>query len=145
MVFYVCYGRVQVDICGVQFSAGKGSVFQIPRGELTLPITSTTIHLLTHFIWQAITTVSKTHMTRMPDYSSPNAVFQKEVKSPCKPRMQRRASLKLRAVPPKSQLQSLGVDLRASKRPNECFGSLFFFPLLLFRVSCAQLELVYVL
>lgn len=47
MVFYVCYGRVQVDICGVQFSAGKGSVFQIPRGELTLPITSTTIHLLT--------------------------------------------------------------------------------------------------
>jgi centromere protein C len=35
MVFYVCYGRVQVDICGVQFSAGKGSVFQIPRGEFT--------------------------------------------------------------------------------------------------------------
>lgn len=35
MVFYVCYGRVQVDISGVQFSAGKGSVFQIPRGELT--------------------------------------------------------------------------------------------------------------
>ncbi|KAF3394037.1 Centromere protein 3 [Penicillium rolfsii] len=33
MVFYVCYGRVQVDICGVQFSAGKGSVFQIPRGN----------------------------------------------------------------------------------------------------------------
>ncbi|KAJ5476962.1 hypothetical protein N7539_007106 [Penicillium diatomitis] len=33
MVFYVCYGRVQVDISGVQFSAGKGSVFQIPRGN----------------------------------------------------------------------------------------------------------------
>jgi centromere protein C len=43
MVFYVCYGRVQVDICGVQFSAGKGSVFQIPRGELTPTITGMTL------------------------------------------------------------------------------------------------------
>ncbi|KAJ5145660.1 uncharacterized protein N7515_000224 [Penicillium bovifimosum] len=34
MVFYVCHGRVQVDISGVQFSAGKGCVFQVPRGEL---------------------------------------------------------------------------------------------------------------
>ncbi|KAJ5693312.1 hypothetical protein N7462_002735 [Penicillium macrosclerotiorum] len=33
MVFYVCHGRVQVDISGVQFSAGKGSVFQVPRGN----------------------------------------------------------------------------------------------------------------
>ncbi|KAJ5319402.1 hypothetical protein MYU51_017469 [Penicillium brevicompactum] len=33
MVFYVCHGRVQVDISGVQFSAGKGCVFQIPRGN----------------------------------------------------------------------------------------------------------------
>jgi centromere protein C len=49
MVFYVCYGRVQVDICGVQFSAGKGSVFQIPRGKLT-PTIPITIHLLTLFI-----------------------------------------------------------------------------------------------
>lgn len=34
MVFYVCHGRVLVDISGVQFSAGKGCVFQVPRGEL---------------------------------------------------------------------------------------------------------------
>ncbi|RJE17999.1 Cupin domain protein [Aspergillus sclerotialis] len=33
MVFYVCHGRVQIDISGVQFSAGKGCVFQIPRGN----------------------------------------------------------------------------------------------------------------
>jgi centromere protein C len=32
MVFYVCYGRVQVDISGCQFSVGKGCVFQVPRG-----------------------------------------------------------------------------------------------------------------
>jgi centromere protein C len=32
MVFYVCHGRVQVDISGIQFSAGKGCVFQVPRG-----------------------------------------------------------------------------------------------------------------
>ncbi|KAJ6001793.1 hypothetical protein N7522_007020 [Penicillium canescens] len=33
MVFYVCHGRVQVDISGIQFSAGKGCVFQVPRGN----------------------------------------------------------------------------------------------------------------
>ncbi|KAK1143824.1 mitotic fidelity of chromosome transmission- protein [Aspergillus melleus] len=33
MVFYVCNGRVQIDISGVQFSAGKGCVFQVPRGN----------------------------------------------------------------------------------------------------------------
>ncbi|KAL4898425.1 kinetochore CENP-C fungal-like protein [Aspergillus ambiguus] len=33
MIFYVCQGRVQVDISGVQFSAGKGCVFQVPRGN----------------------------------------------------------------------------------------------------------------
>ncbi|KAJ5156506.1 hypothetical protein N7492_009309 [Penicillium capsulatum] len=33
MVFYVCHGRVQVSISEVQFSAGKGSVFQVPRGN----------------------------------------------------------------------------------------------------------------
>ncbi|PLB45360.1 cupin domain protein [Aspergillus steynii IBT 23096] len=33
MVFYVCHGRVQIDISGVQFSAGKGCVFQVPRGN----------------------------------------------------------------------------------------------------------------
>lgn len=36
MVFYVCHGRVQVDISGVQFSAGKGCVFQVPRGKSKL-------------------------------------------------------------------------------------------------------------
>ncbi|KAL2825425.1 kinetochore CENP-C fungal-like protein [Aspergillus cavernicola] len=33
MVFYVVHGRVLVDISGVQFSAGKGCVFQVPRGN----------------------------------------------------------------------------------------------------------------
>jgi centromere protein C len=33
MVFYVSHGRVQVDMNGVQFTAGKGCVFQVPRGE----------------------------------------------------------------------------------------------------------------
>lgn len=32
MIFFVCKGRVQVDVSGVQFSAGKGCVFQVPRG-----------------------------------------------------------------------------------------------------------------
>jgi centromere protein C len=32
MVFYVSHGRVQVDVNGVQFTAGKGCVFQVPRG-----------------------------------------------------------------------------------------------------------------
>lgn len=34
MVFYVCHGRVLVDVSGVGFSAGKGCVFQVPRGKL---------------------------------------------------------------------------------------------------------------
>ncbi|EFE40008.1 Cupin domain protein [Trichophyton verrucosum HKI 0517] len=34
MVFFVYYGRIRVDIAGLQFSAGKGCVFQVPRGEL---------------------------------------------------------------------------------------------------------------
>ncbi|CRG83227.1 Centromere protein 3 [Talaromyces islandicus] len=33
MVFYVSHGRVQVDVNGVQFTAGKGCVFQVPRGN----------------------------------------------------------------------------------------------------------------
>ncbi|KAI9368077.1 hypothetical protein BJX61DRAFT_247793 [Aspergillus egyptiacus] len=33
MVFYVVHGRVLVDVSGVQFSAGKGCVFQVPRGN----------------------------------------------------------------------------------------------------------------
>ncbi|KAK2755671.1 hypothetical protein FQN54_005820 [Arachnomyces sp. PD_36] len=33
MVFFVYRGRVQVDISGVQFSVGKGGVFQVPRGN----------------------------------------------------------------------------------------------------------------
>ncbi|KAL4986670.1 kinetochore CENP-C fungal-like protein [Aspergillus falconensis] len=33
MIFYVVNGRVLVDISGVQFSAGKGCVFQVPRGQ----------------------------------------------------------------------------------------------------------------
>lgn len=36
MVFYICNGRVQVDVSGVRFSAGKGCVFQVPRGWLRL-------------------------------------------------------------------------------------------------------------
>jgi centromere protein C len=36
MVFYVCYGRVQVDVSGCQFSVGKGCVFQVPRGMLAI-------------------------------------------------------------------------------------------------------------
>lgn len=36
MVFYVTHGRVQVDISGVRFSAGKGCTFQVPRGKSRL-------------------------------------------------------------------------------------------------------------
>lgn len=36
MVFFVYYGRIRVDIAGLQFSAGKGCVFQVPRGELNI-------------------------------------------------------------------------------------------------------------
>ncbi|KAI5285443.1 hypothetical protein KEM54_000570, partial [Ascosphaera aggregata] len=31
MVFYMIYGRIQVEISGLRFSAGKGTVFQVPR------------------------------------------------------------------------------------------------------------------
>lgn len=37
MLFYVCKGRVQVDVSGIQFSAGKGCVFQVPRGIYPTP------------------------------------------------------------------------------------------------------------
>lgn len=37
MVFFVYRGRVQVDISGVQFSVGKGGVFQVPRGMFHFP------------------------------------------------------------------------------------------------------------
>ena len=33
MVFFVFHGRIQVDVAGLQFSAGKGTVFQVPRGK----------------------------------------------------------------------------------------------------------------
>ncbi|KAK2801079.1 hypothetical protein FQN50_007887 [Emmonsiellopsis sp. PD_5] len=33
MIFFVYRGRIHVDIAGLQFSAGKGSVFQVPRGN----------------------------------------------------------------------------------------------------------------
>ncbi|BDD57966.1 hypothetical protein MAP00_003280 [Monascus purpureus] len=38
MLFYVCRGRIQVDVSGVQFSAGKGCVFQVPRGIIYCPL-----------------------------------------------------------------------------------------------------------
>lgn len=33
MVFFVYYGRINVDLSGLQFGVGKGCVFQVPRGE----------------------------------------------------------------------------------------------------------------
>ncbi|PGG98522.1 hypothetical protein AJ79_08836 [Helicocarpus griseus UAMH5409] len=33
MVFFVYHGRIRVDVSGLQFSAGKGCVFQVPRGN----------------------------------------------------------------------------------------------------------------
>jgi len=33
MVFFVYHGRIQVEISGLKFSAGKGCVFQVPRGN----------------------------------------------------------------------------------------------------------------
>ncbi|KAI5292642.1 hypothetical protein KEM55_007650, partial [Ascosphaera atra] len=33
MVFYMVHGRVTVEVAGLQFSAGKGTVFQVPRGN----------------------------------------------------------------------------------------------------------------
>lgn len=33
MVFYMIHGRIQIEIAGLQFSAGKGTVFQVPRGK----------------------------------------------------------------------------------------------------------------
>jgi hypothetical protein len=78
-------------------------------------------------------------MTRMPAYSSPNAVSQKEVKSPCQQqRMRYRASSKLKAVHPNPQPQSLVVALRASKRLNECFDfdSLLFYSAVVSSLVC---------
>lgn len=50
MVFYVCHGRVQVSISDVQFSAGKGSVFQVPRGKLSIFRTVIHFSLTSYFI-----------------------------------------------------------------------------------------------
>ncbi|KAI5293294.1 hypothetical protein KEM52_005676 [Ascosphaera acerosa] len=33
MVFYMIHGRIQVQVAELQFSAGKGTVFQVPRGN----------------------------------------------------------------------------------------------------------------
>ncbi|KAK2741453.1 hypothetical protein FQN57_005586 [Myotisia sp. PD_48] len=33
LVFFVFKGRIRVELSGLQFSAGKGSVFQVPRGN----------------------------------------------------------------------------------------------------------------
>ena len=33
MVFFVHHGRIHVEVAGLRFSAGKGCVFQVPRGE----------------------------------------------------------------------------------------------------------------
>ncbi|KAI5299313.1 peptide-N4-(N-acetyl-beta- glucosaminyl)asparagine amidase [Ascosphaera pollenicola] len=33
MVFYMIHGRIQIEISGLQFNAGKGTVFQVPRGN----------------------------------------------------------------------------------------------------------------
>ena len=46
MVFFVYRGRVQVDISGVQFSVGKGGVFQVPRGMFAFTIRSSTQTLI---------------------------------------------------------------------------------------------------
>lgn len=32
MVFFVFCGRIHVEVAGLKFSAGKGCVFQVPRG-----------------------------------------------------------------------------------------------------------------
>lgn len=33
MVFWVFYGRVRVEVAGIEFSIGKGGMWQVPRGE----------------------------------------------------------------------------------------------------------------
>ena len=49
MVFFVFYGKVQVDVAGTVFRIGKGGVWQVPRGQsfsppfvflLSLPLSS---------------------------------------------------------------------------------------------------------
>lgn len=77
MVFYVCHGRVQVDISGVQFSAGKGCVFQVPRGEFHFDLgqLSVCIGLLTLVISsQGTITVLQTPIKKRPGCSSRKVV-----------------------------------------------------------------------
>lgn len=73
MVFYVCRGRVQIDISGVQFSAGKGCVFQVPRGKQAFTRGRSTGLTLKR---KAITTALLIHTTWMRGCFSPKAVFQ---------------------------------------------------------------------
>lgn len=49
MVFFVYRGRVQVDISGVQFSVGKGGVFQVPRGKYSIVRKDGVPYLLTFY------------------------------------------------------------------------------------------------
>jgi centromere protein C len=34
MVFWVFTGRVRVDVAGIQFSVGRGGMWQVPRGMI---------------------------------------------------------------------------------------------------------------
>lgn len=128
MVFYVCHGRVQVDISGVQFSAGKGCVFQVPRGKIVSSgcarLVSTSFAFSLRMLisifpgLQAIITASPTRMERTLGSSLRKAVCRWRMTSPAPDQLpsqlsQLRMSQQLKGV---AQAVPVKEGRKASKR-----------------------------
>lgn len=136
MVFYVCHGRVDVDISGVQFSAGKGSVFQVPRGESPYCRLGS-VSILTSR--KGTTTAFKTHMTGKRGYSLRRDAFQPRPKCPLRRPRPGILGPKAKSSLKGHRLRQRGeVGPRASRRPanslalSEVFFLFFFLPQCLF-------------
>jgi hypothetical protein len=141
MVFYVCHGRVDVDISGVQFSAGKGSVFQVPRGESRCCRLGS-VSILT--CRKGTTTAFRTHMTGKRGCSLHRDAFQPRAKYPLRRPRPRIQGPKVRSSLKRHLLRQRGeAGPRASKRPAGSFAFvLFLAPFPLFSLSFGVLMLV---
>ncbi|KAL4881509.1 hypothetical protein BJY04DRAFT_60359 [Aspergillus karnatakaensis] len=125
MIFYVVNGRVLVDISGVQFSAGKGCVFQVPRGESRNSLMTCTTNSR-----QETTTVLPTLIPRMRDYSSHKDVFPVRLKAMTHLGLRPKLMLSMasrtrrqlgRRLPAKADLRESRRHLAKLERPHASF------------------------
>ncbi|OAX78764.1 hypothetical protein ACJ72_06927 [Emergomyces africanus] len=68
MVFFVYHGRIRVDVSGLQFSAGKGCVFQVPRVNFDLDVQRDTNVAI---VWG----LTGNNYSFANDYDKPAAIF----------------------------------------------------------------------